>query len=97
MIVVTQVYETNVAPEYAIRGNSVVLKCSIPSFVADFVHVLSWVTDSGQEIYPAQDYGNFLSCIKLTSLNPSSFLIPVRSRCLFQGYSFNLPNRKCDI
>lgn len=25
-----------------IRGNSAVLKCSIPSFVADFVNVVSW-------------------------------------------------------
>lgn len=28
--------------EYVIRGNSAVLKCSIPSFVADFVNVVSW-------------------------------------------------------
>lgn len=30
-----------------IRGNSAVLKCSIPSFVADFVSVVSWQDDSG--------------------------------------------------
>lgn len=54
---VAQIYETNVAPEYAITGNSVVLKCSIPSFVGDFVSVMSWLMGDGTEIYPTQKYG----------------------------------------
>jgi len=33
--------------EYVIRGNSVVLKCSIPPFIADFVTVVSWQDNSG--------------------------------------------------
>lgn len=33
--------------EYVIRGNSAILKCSIPSFVSDFVNVVSWQDDSG--------------------------------------------------
>lgn len=34
--------------EYVIRGNSAILKCSVPSFVADFITVESWVTSEGQ-------------------------------------------------
>lgn len=37
-----QFYQSEVNNEYVIRGNSAVLKCSIPSFVADFVSVVSW-------------------------------------------------------
>ncbi|XP_049833937.1 Down syndrome cell adhesion molecule-like protein Dscam2 isoform X24 [Schistocerca gregaria] len=45
--VVQQFYQTEVNNEYVIRGNSAVLKCSIPSFVADFVTVVSWQDDAG--------------------------------------------------
>ncbi|KAL7294787.1 hypothetical protein TKK_0011721 [Trichogramma kaykai] len=47
--VVAQYYDVDVNKEYAIRGNSAVLKCVVPSFVADFVSVLSWHTDQGEE------------------------------------------------
>ncbi|XP_060838269.1 cell adhesion molecule Dscam2 isoform X38 [Rhopalosiphum padi] len=48
--VVNQLYQTRVIDEYVLLGNSVVLKCLVPSFVADFVHVLGWVDDSGNNI-----------------------------------------------
>lgn len=57
--VVQQFYDTDVNKEYSIRGNSAVLKCQVPSFVADFVNVVSWHTDQGDNFYPsASDYGN---------------------------------------
>ena len=31
-------------------GNDVILKCSIPSFVADFVSVTAWVTSEGTQL-----------------------------------------------
>lgn len=34
--------------EYVIRGNSAILKCNVPSFVADFITVEAWVTSEGQ-------------------------------------------------
>lgn len=40
-----QAYKTTVGMDFAIRGNSMVLKCGIPSFVADFVQVVSWLVD----------------------------------------------------
>lgn len=56
--VVAQYYDTDVNKEYAIRGNSAILKCVVPSFVADFVKVLSWHTDQGEEFVPGDDYGS---------------------------------------
>ncbi|XP_049833936.1 Down syndrome cell adhesion molecule-like protein Dscam2 isoform X23 [Schistocerca gregaria] len=52
--VVQQFYDTDVNKEYAIRGNSAVLKCQVPSFVADFVSVVSWHTDQGETFYPSE-------------------------------------------
>ncbi|XP_025152800.1 Down syndrome cell adhesion molecule-like protein Dscam2 isoform X50 [Harpegnathos saltator] len=59
--VVAQYYDTDVNKEYAIRGNSAILKCVVPSFVADFVKVLSWHTDQGEEFVPGDDFdGKYL-------------------------------------
>jgi hypothetical protein len=59
--VVTQYYVTEAENEYVIRGNSAVMKCKIPSFVADFVLVESWIADDG-EIHSystsSSNYGN---------------------------------------
>lgn len=43
--------------EYVIKGNSAILKCSIPSFVSDFVKVESWIDELGTEIFPSDNYG----------------------------------------
>lgn len=48
-----------------IRGNSAVLKCKIPSFVADFVSVQSWVDSEGKHYYPNNNYGNFVKPLAL--------------------------------
>lgn len=55
--VVSQYYDTDVNKEYVIRGNSAILKCQIPSYVADFLSVVSWHSDDGEEIYPSDNYG----------------------------------------
>ena len=39
----------DVHPEYVMLGNDVLLKCSFPSFVADFVTVLSWIDSEASE------------------------------------------------
>lgn len=54
--------------EYVIRGNTAVLKCSIPSFVADYVQVESWLDNAGTVYHPSTsssktDYGNNLKKI----------------------------------
>ncbi|KAK7601499.1 hypothetical protein V9T40_008940 [Parthenolecanium corni] len=54
--VVIQAYETDVIKEFAIRGNAAIIKCQVPSYVADFVNVISWHTDKGEEFHPGKDY-----------------------------------------
>lgn len=44
--VVIQNYVTEAENEYVIRGNTAIVKCKIPSFVADFVSVDAWIADS---------------------------------------------------
>ncbi|XP_076239566.1 Down syndrome cell adhesion molecule 1 [Calliopsis andreniformis] len=59
--VVTQYYEAEVVSEYVIRGNAAILKCTIPSFVAEFVSVDSWVGSDGSTFKPSNDYdGKYL-------------------------------------
>ncbi|XP_065340880.1 cell adhesion molecule Dscam1 isoform X35 [Cloeon dipterum] len=59
--VVNQFYEAEIMTEYVIRGNTALLKCSIPSFVADFVQVESWVDDDGKIFVPSEQYdGKYL-------------------------------------
>lgn len=41
--VVSQFYITEAENEYVIKGNAAVMKCKIPSFVADFVYVEAWI------------------------------------------------------
>lgn len=57
LLVVHQSYEAEADNEYVIRGNSAIMKCEIPSFVADFVSVTHWVDSSGKSYYPDNDYG----------------------------------------
>ncbi|XP_014598809.1 PREDICTED: Down syndrome cell adhesion molecule-like protein Dscam2 isoform X24 [Polistes canadensis] len=59
--VVTQYYEAEVVSEYVIRGNAAILKCTIPSFVAEFVSVESWVGSDGSTFRPSNHYdGKYL-------------------------------------
>lgn len=43
---VLQAYEARVNDEFVLRGNTAILKCIVPSFVADFVHVVAWIMDN---------------------------------------------------
>lgn len=53
----SQLYEAEVVSEYVIKGNTAVLKCNIPSFVADFVRVDAWVASDDTAYLPSSDYG----------------------------------------
>ena len=48
---VTQPYETDLLKAFVINGNDALLKCEIPSFVADFVSVDSWKDNEGNEYF----------------------------------------------
>ncbi|XP_040165882.1 Down syndrome cell adhesion molecule-like protein Dscam2 isoform X32 [Anopheles arabiensis] len=57
--VVSQYYEVDVNKEHVILGNSAIFKCLIPSFVADFVDVVSWTSGDDEEethVYSADAY-----------------------------------------
>ncbi|XP_055318416.1 cell adhesion molecule Dscam2 isoform X39 [Sitodiplosis mosellana] len=59
--VVNQFYDAEIIKEYVIRGNAAVLKCSIPSFVADFVYVESWIDEEGTVYKHSDSYdGKYL-------------------------------------
>lgn len=57
----SQAYAVNVMDEHVLKGNSAVFKCHIPSFVADFVSVASWLQDGQTDIYPdPKHYGTYV-------------------------------------
>lgn len=62
---VPQAYQTDAHSVYVITGNAALIKCEIPSFVADFVTVDSWTDNEQNEYFEELDknYGN------LTGLN----------------------------
>lgn len=41
--VVTQAYTVNILEESVLRGNAVILKCHISTFVTEYVSVSSWI------------------------------------------------------
>lgn len=47
--VVSQAYAVNLMEEYVLRGNAAILKCHIPSFVSEYVTVVSWIISEGEE------------------------------------------------
>lgn len=53
---VNQFYDAEITKEYVMRGNSAIIKCLIPSFVADFVQVVAWINEDKEEIVPAKDF-----------------------------------------
>ena len=57
--VVTQEYQTDAHSVYVIVGNSALIKCEIPSFVADFVSVYSWTDNANNEYFTGinKNYG----------------------------------------
>lgn len=72
--VVAQHYPTDVYDEYVIRGNSAILKCQIPSFVADFVDVISWQTNENISFFPDNIYGVSIIFAKIKlNINLSQF------------------------
>ena len=60
--------------EYVIKGNSALFKCTIPSYVADFVSVQAWVEDGGNAIYAQSNdaYGNDLTSLCVLVIVTSS-------------------------
>ena len=59
-----QTYASDVSPEYAMVGNDAFFKCKLPSFVAEFVSVLSWSDSESNAVYPSLNPGmNTRDCV----------------------------------
>ena len=63
-LVVTQEYSTKAEDEYVIKGNDVLIKCKIPSFVADFVQVIGWIDNDHKPILPDGNNSKFFFSLK---------------------------------
>ena len=59
--VASQQYKTSGNEEYIIVGNDALLKCNIPSFVSDFVSVMSWEDSEGGVFFAGHKYGNSIN------------------------------------
>jgi hypothetical protein len=86
--VVQQFYQTRVIDEFVLRGNTATLKCLIPSFIADFVQVVEWVTDGGSFSASSTsdtDYGNrnVTLCFFVTLLILNIFLFTASHQLTF--------------
>lgn len=79
LLVVTQFYDTDVNKAYAIRGNSVIIKCETPSYVTDFLSVVSWHTDNGDVYYPGDNNGIIFGGVHYLNLIKIGFIIEIAS------------------
>ena len=70
---VTQNYDCYVNQAHVIRGNDVLMKCDIPSFVTDFVTLQNWQDNEENIISPFSSYGTFKNFyLRSPSSSPSS-------------------------
>lgn len=90
--VVNQYYEAILYDMFVIKGNTAIFKCIVPSFVADYVSVVSWEDTTGEKysITPNMNFGiNFFNCSFYTQSNifvNSIFLLSIM--CLYLVYIF---------
>ena len=76
--VVSQSYRSLVVDESVLSGNSAILKCVIPSFVADFVTVTSWHEENfDQRFLPSLTIGTHRFC-GFTGVQSLSFFLAYR-------------------
>lgn len=54
---VNQYFEAQVYDVFVIKGNAAVFKCNIPSFVSDYVEIVSWQDTEGTQYPMASSYG----------------------------------------
>lgn len=58
-LVVNQFYVPGLMDnEYVMKGNAAIMKCSIPSFVSDFVSVIAWIDEDGNEYLASENYAD---------------------------------------
>ena len=70
-----QRFEIDILRESVIVGNDAVFKCSIPSFVSDFVSVVSWLDSEGQA-YSMGSMGNLGQTGRFIKYSWSGYYFP---------------------
>lgn len=65
--------------ESVLKGNTAILKCHIPSFVSDYVFVVSWLQDDGHEIL-ADDGAQYGACPFFTYLSNCKYSADLNCR-----------------
>ena len=53
----SQTYNARSLAEDVILGNDAIIKCSIPSFVSDYVSVIDWEDSEGLLLFQNFNYG----------------------------------------
>lgn len=74
-LVVNQLYTVNVMDESVLRGNTAILKCHIPSFVADYVFVSGWISNDGDEYSINANQADGIDQNSLIILEYSKFVV----------------------
>lgn len=90
---VSQAYAVNLMEEYVLRGNAAILKCHIPSFVSEYVTVVSWIiSEDNEEVEIKLDSTKDLegTIFNLSGLYPlhQSLVVDVilNRNCSFHGF-----------
>jgi hypothetical protein len=55
--VAAQDYDTDINKEYVIKGNAAILKCVLPSYLSDYLEIISWKVDDEEMNYNEKNYG----------------------------------------
>lgn len=61
--------------EYVMRNNAAIMRCSVPSFVADFVYVAAWVDSDGKEYVPSNNFSGSKALWRQKLLPPSFYIL----------------------
>ena len=80
-----QVYKTSGIEEYVIVGNDVLMRCNIPSFVADFVSVVSWEDSEGREFHAQSNHGKW--CKEYFKDDRGKKLQPIEQNLVLASFS----------
>lgn len=101
MAVVSQAYAVNVLDEYVLRGNPGILKCHIPSFVADYVYVEAWIQNEKVKftLENSRDYGSYtLRILQLDKGDKYIYMVPLAVKvCNSNDSDFLLMLQEIDV
>ena len=67
---IQQPYDMEPSNEYVVYGNDAILRCKLPSHVADHVDIVGWQDSEGGAMYAGSTPGN-----SLTSHNWNDYMI----------------------